>query len=64
METLQDLKRTRSIQNHRGKEHILPGIRRYMLEISRVSYSPGLTQWCTPGHNRSAALRLATRSRV
>ena len=35
---------------------VLPGVNSFMREMYRVSYAPGLTQWCTPGHNRGAAL--------
>lgn len=41
--------------NQDGKDRT-DGILVFLEEISRVSHTPGLTQWCTPGHNRGQAL--------
>ena len=37
--------------------HSLKGIRAFLGEVKRVSYTPGLVCFCTPGHNRGAAFR-------
>jgi hypothetical protein len=32
------------------------GILAFLTEMYRVSHADGLSQWCTPGHNRGRAL--------
>lgn len=49
----------KSIRKGNGKahklsqpQHSLNGIRAFLSEIERISYTPGFACFCTPGHNR------------
>ena len=40
------------------------GIFSFISEIYRVSHEPGISQWCTPGHNRGVAWEGEIKSRT
>jgi hypothetical protein len=40
----------------------LQGIESFLVEMARVSFTPGMTQWCTPGHNRGCAMGKGAKS--